>query len=133
MSTKRVSHDGLDRVVDGFSNVKTSLPRLYRNGPIRLFLIVTLAVAAATVTTGLWVQSIDGANADDWLAARLLFVVLVLGITWLLSALAAKVSMGFAGWATAWRAAREDERLVELAKSDYRLADEIRVFRSRNS
>jgi uncharacterized membrane protein len=131
MSTNRVSHDGLDRVVDGFSNVKTSLPRLYRNGPIRLFLIVALAVA--TVTTGLWVRSIDGADADDWLAARLLFVVLVLGITWMLSALAAKVSFGFAGWATAWRAAREDERLVELAKSDYRLADEIRVFRSRNS
>lgn len=132
MSSHSVSHDGLDRVVDGFQAARSIVPRLYQAGPLRLFAIVTFSVAAATAVTGLWVRSIDGADTDDWVGARLLFVLLVMGLSFVLNALSGRMSLRLADWRAARRAARDDERLMQLSKWDYRMADEIRVLRSRD-
>ena len=132
MATHRVTHDGLDRVVEGYSNAKRTLPRFARNSPWWLFLIVLFAVIAASAVTRSWVHSMDGAAADEWLGIRVTFVLLVVGITVLLSTVASYLGNASAKWRASWRAARDDQRLVELAKWDHRLAQEIRFFRSRD-
>lgn len=132
MATHSVTHDGLDRVVDGYSSAKRTLPSFARNSPWWLFLIVVLAVIAASAVTRTWVQSIEGAAANEWLGVRVTFVLLVVGITVLLSTVASYLASASAKWRASWRAARDDQRLVELAKWDHRLAQEIRFFRSRD-
>jgi hypothetical protein len=132
MSTYSNTHDGVERIISGMQTISSSFARDERNAAPQIFVVVGLLTAAAAALTAWWVAPIEGGIAYQWIGVWTLAVLGVLALTRIAYATLSNAPQILSGWAKAYRARRDDERLMELAKWDHRLADEIRVIRWRN-
>ncbi len=132
MSTYSETHDGLERVLTGYTSLSRALARDDRQNALQIFAIVGLATAVAAGLTAWWVAPIEGEIAYQWIGAWTLAVLAMLVVLRAAVALAAWFPPAFARFKQAYRNRIEDERLFELAQWDHRLREEIQAIRSRD-
>jgi apolipoprotein N-acyltransferase len=132
MSTYSETHDGLERVLTGYTSLSQALARNDRQSAVQVFAIVGLATAVAAGLTAWWVAPIEGEIAYQWIGAWTLAVLAMLVAFRTASALVAWFPPAFTRFRLAYRNRIEDERLFELARWDHRLREEIQAIRSRD-
>ncbi len=132
MSTYSETHDGLERVLTGYSSLTQALARSDRHGALQVFAIVGLATAVAAALTAWLVAPIEGEIAYQWIGAWTLAVLAMLVFLRATAALFDWLPPAWAKFKLAYRYRLEDERLFELARWDHRLRDEIQAIRSRD-
>lgn len=132
MSSYSHTHDGVERVISGMQSISNSFKRNERNAAPQVFVVVGLLTAAVAAVTAWWVAPIEGGIAYQWIGAWTLAVLAVLAVIRITHETVGSLPLILSGWAKAYRARRDDERLLELAQWDHRLADEIRAVRWRN-
>lgn len=132
MTTYSETHQGLERVLAGFGIIGTALSRTYRDGALQLFVVIGLATAAAATATAWLVAPIEGAVVYEWIGVWTLVVMSVLVLARTAAAVArwapGALSQANRNYLERWR----EERLLALARQDYRVAQEIRAIRSRD-
>ena len=132
MSTYSETHDGLERVLTGFSSLSHALSRSNKQGSLQVFAIVGLSTSVAAALTAWWVAPIEGEIAYQWIGAWTLAVLAMLFVIRAASAVFAWAPPAWTHLKQAYHARVQDERLYELAQRDHRLRDEIHAIRSRD-
>ncbi len=75
MSTHSETHDGLERVLTGFSSLSRAVSRSNQENSLQVFAFVGLTTSVAAALTAVWVAPIEGEIAYQWIGAWTLAVL----------------------------------------------------------